>query len=347
MHVGRSRVRRSRGTSTRMGWAYPALLLGLVSAVSLLAACGQSSSGAAGTTAKGTVNVAYAGSLVNLMEHKLGPAFQQATGYTYQGKGAGSTALAHQIQGKLIAPDVFISASAAAYAPLEGGANGKLVSWYMSFATTQMVIGYSPKSTFASQLQAAASGSTPWYTVLETPGLRIGRTDPALDPKGVNTLLAMQLAETYYGQPGLAQKLLGAANNPAQIFPEEELVARLTSGQLDAGFFYLNEVKDAGLPYISLPAQINLGDPAQKAVYSQAHYTDARGNTQTGKPILYSVTIPATTKNPAGAAAFVQYLLGSGGQNILTADGIQPIAVIFSGDATTVPPALAQYAGNG
>lgn len=309
-----------------------------------LAGCSQSASPGSGSGSKGTVNVAYAGSLVNLMEHKLGPAFQQAKGYTYQGKGAGSTALTNQIKSKLIAPDVFISASAGAYQPLEGAANGNLVSWYMSFAATQMVIGYSPKSQFATQLQAAADGSVPWYSALETPGLRLGRTDPALDPKGVNTIYTMQLAETYYNQPGLAKKLLGANDNPAQIFPEEELVARLTSGQLDAGFFYLNEVKDAGLPYITLPAQINLGDPSQKATYAQAHYTDAKGNTTTGKPILYSVTIPATVKNSAGAVAFVQYLLSASGKNILTADGIQPIAIIVSGDASKLPSGLSQYA---
>ena len=329
------------------GWVSARRLgaLMLLATLFLAAACGQSTSGGSGS--KGTVNVAYAGSLVNVMEHQLGPAFQAATGYTYQGKGAGSTALANQIKGKLIAPDIFISASAAAYAPLEGAANGNVVRWYMSFAATQMVIGYSPKSAFAARLQAAANGATPWYTVLETPGLRIGRTDPALDPKGVNTLLTLRLAETYYHQPDLSQRILGAANNPAQIFPEEELVARLTSGQLDAGFFYLNEVKDAGLPYMTLPAQINLGDPAQKATYAQAHYTDAKGNTQTGKPILYSVTIPATVKNAAGAAAFVQYLLGSGGQGLLRADGIEPIAIIFSGDAAAVPSALSQYVKNG
>lgn len=341
MHL---RQNRSDATHmTRMRWTYPALLLGLISALTILAAC-RSTSPAAGSAPKGTVNVAYAGSLVNLMEHKLGPAFQQATGYTYQGKGAGSTALANQIKSKLIAPDVFISASAGAYQPLEGAANGNLVSWYMSFAATQMVIGYSPKSQFATQLQAAADGSVSWYSVLETAGLRLGRTDPALDPKGVNTIYTMQLAETYYTQPGLAKKLLGANDNPAQIFPEEELVARLTSGQLDAGFFYLNEVKDAGLPYITLPAQINLGDPSQKATYAQAHYTDAKGNTTTGKPILYSITIPATAKNQAGAVAFVQYLLGSSGKNILTADGIQPIAITVSGDAAKVPSGLSQYA---
>jgi molybdate/tungstate transport system substrate-binding protein len=323
------------------------LLLGAVVAAALLvAACGAGQGQGAAPTAtppKGTVNVAYAGSLVNLMEHKLGPAFQRATGYTYQGEGAGSTALTNQIKSKLIQPDVFISASTGAYAPLQGSANGNVVSWYMSFAATSMVIGYSPKSQFASQLSAAAAGTTPWYQVLETPGLRLGRTDPALDPKGVNTIFTMQLAEVYYSQPGLSQKILGANNNPAQIFPEQDLVARLGSGQLDAGFFYLNEVKDAGLPYITLPAQINLGDPSQASYYAQAHYTPSNGPTQAGKPVLYSVSILSTARNPAGADAFVKYLLGSAGQAILTADGIQHISIVFKGDASSVPSDLTQY----
>lgn len=306
-----------------------------------LAACGAPTG--ASPAVKGTVNVAYAGSLVNLMEHELGPAFQRDTGYGYQGRGAGSTALANQIKSKLIAPDVFISASAGAYQPLEGAANGNVVSWYMSFASTAMVIGYSPKSRFAGQFQAAASGATLWYQVLESPGLRLGRTDPALDPKGVNTLFTMQLAERYYQQPELAARTLGVNNNPAQIFPEETLVARLGAGELDAGFFYRNEVKDAGLPFVELPAQINLGDPAQASYYAQAHYTSSAGVAQTGKPILYSVTIPSTAKNRPGAEAFVAYLLGNAGKTLLTDDGITHISVIVGGDASTIPSALASY----
>lgn len=331
------------------GWT-PTFLGGnssLIAAVLLpllaLAACGSLPGGISSSPPKGTVNVAYAGSLVNLMEHKLGLAFQHESGYTYQGRGAGSTALANQIKSKLISPDVFISASAGAYQPLEGAANGNIVSWYISFAATAMVIGYSPKSSFASQFQAAASGATPWYQVLEEPGLRLGRTDPALDPKGVNTLFTMQLAGKYYQQPGLASQILGADNNPAQIFPEETLVARLGSGQLDAGFFYLNEVKDASLPYITLPAQINLGDPSQSSYYAQASYITSTGVKQTGKPILYSVTIPSTVKNQAGAEAFVAYLLGDAGKMVLTNDGIARIPIIVGGDASTIPSMLASY----
>src|SRR5262249_28012713 len=82
-------------------WGAVVLWLG---AVLLLPSACSSSSAAGSPTAKGTVNVAYAGSLVNLMEHKVGPAFDTATGYTFQGKGAGSTALANQIKSQLIHP---------------------------------------------------------------------------------------------------------------------------------------------------------------------------------------------------------------------------------------------------
>src|SRR6478672_11560458 len=99
----------------------------LAVSVVALAGCGG---GGSSTAAKGAVNVAYAGSLVNLMEHKLGPAFAQATGYTFEGEGAGSTALANQIKSKLISPDIFISASSAAYTPLQGAANSNIVRWY-------------------------------------------------------------------------------------------------------------------------------------------------------------------------------------------------------------------------
>lgn len=309
----------------------------------LMAGCATTGGGANG--AKGKVNIAYAGSLVTLMEHKLGPAFAKATGYTFEGEGAGSTALANQIKSKLISPDIFISASAAAYAPLQGAANGNIVRWYSTYATTSMVIGFSPKSQFAAQLEAAASGQTPWYQALETPGLRLGRTDPKLDPKGVNTLYTLQLAESYYAQPGLSQKLLGAAENASQIFPEEELVARLTAGQLDAGFFYLNEVKDAGLPFITLPSQINLGDAAQASAYKAATYVDATGVTHHGGPIAFSVTIPSTVHNEAGAEAFIAYLLGPSGQSALAADGFTAEQPKLTGDASALPASLKSLVG--
>ena len=316
----------------------------LLPTLALLVACGGSSGGTGGSTNKGHISVLYAGSLVNLMEKKVGPAFQQATGYGYQGEGKGSTALANEIKGKLRTPDVFISADPAVDQTLMGPANGNYVAWYATFTRTSMVIGYNPSSKFAADLQAAANGSKPWYQVLAEPGLRLGRTDPLLDPKGVRTLYVMQLAEQYYQQPGLSQQILGDTENVNQIFPEEELVARLGSGQLDAGFFYLNEVKDQNLPFITLPDQINLSDPSLNSAYAQASYT----NTQTGKKavggaIVYTITIPSTSKNQAGAIAFVNFILSAQGQAFFTQDGLLQTTPMLSGDAAAVPAQLKSY----
>ena len=289
-------------------------------------------------------SVLYAGSLVYIMEKQVSSAFKQATGYTFQGEGKGSTALATEIKGKLRTPDVFISADPRVNTTLEGSANGNYVSWYLTMAKTQLVIGYSPKSKYAADFQAAANGSKPWYQVLEESGVRLGRTDPTLDPKGYNTFFMFQLAEQYYKQPGLQQKILGSDENTSQVFPEETLVARLGTGQLDAGIFYLNEVKQANLPYITLPSQINLSDSSMASTYAKAQWTNPKtGKVTKGAPIIYTITIPSTSKNMAGAIAFVNFLLSSQGQNILTQNGVLSTPITASGDTSAIPQQLQHY----
>jgi len=339
MHVKR-RALRGRAPFSFAATCCFILLMGV-----LLAACGSSSSNGSTPTPtaapKNKVSVAYAGSLVNLMEKKVGPAFTQATGYPYAGEGKGSSALANEIKGKLTFPDIFISASPAVNTTLMGAPNGNYVSWYAPFIRSSLVVGYNPSGKFAADFQAVASGSKSWYQVLEEPGIRIGRTDPALDPKGVRTIIMTELAEKYYNQPGLSSKILGAANNSSQIFPEEELVARLTSGQLDAGFFYLNEVTDASIPYVTLPAQINMGDPTLNSAYAKAAYTDPKTGVVTkGSAIVYTITVLNTSKNKAGAIAFVQYIFSSPGQAFFTNDGLSKVTPKVTGDVAAVPPQL-------
>ena len=95
-----------------------------------------------------------------------------------------------------------------------------------------MVIGYNASSKFAADFK-----SKPWYQVLMEPGIKIGRTDPKLDPKGALTVTLMQQAEAFYKSPGLAQKIIGAPDNPEQVLPEETLVGRLQSGELERRLF--------------------------------------------------------------------------------------------------------------
>lgn len=191
----------------------------------LFSACGSSpaANSSSTPTAKpsGPVQVMYAASLESIMENKIAPAFKQSTGYTFEGEAKGSSALANEIKGHLHRPDIFISASPGVNKQLMGSANGNYVSWYLNFAHSEMVIGYNPHSRFASDFQAAASGSKPWYQVLEESGMRLGRTDPILDPKGQATIYLMELAQSYYHQPGLAQKILGLTRIPARSSPKK------------------------------------------------------------------------------------------------------------------------------
>jgi molybdate/tungstate transport system substrate-binding protein len=286
----------------------------------------------------------YAASLESTMENKVKGAFQQSTGYTFEGEAKGSSALANEIKGHLHRPDIFISASPSVNTQLMGAANGNFVSWYINFARTELVIGYNPNSHFAADFQAAANGSKLWYQVLEESGLRLGRTDPLLDPKGMATLYLFQLAESYYKQPGLERKILGADENTTQIFAEEELVAHLGAGQLDAGFFYLNEAKQANIPYITLPTQVNLGDPSLASTYATAHWTNPKTKvTSKGGPIVFTITIPSTTQNKAGAIAFVNFILSAPGQALLQSTGLSSTPFKLTGNASALPPSLQQY----
>lgn len=254
-----------------------------------------------------TVNVLYAGSLVNLMERSVGPAFDKATGDHFRGYAGGSKLLANQIKGKLREADVFVSANPKVNGDLTGAENGNWVSWYVSFAQSPLVIGYNPSSRFAADFK-----TKPWYRVLEEPEIRIGRTDPKLDPKGALTVTLMKEAEAFYKSPGLARRVLGAPENPAQVLPEEELVGRLQSGQLDVGFFYSTETSEAKIPAIHLPAKIT-----PKAVYT--------------------ITIVHGASDPNGAAAFVSFLLGAEGRKLMKEHGLalrQPVA------AGTVPASV-------
>lgn len=257
--------------------------------------------------AAGTVNVLYAGSLVNIMEHSLGPTFESATGDRFRGYAGGSKLLANQVKGRLRAADVFISANPKLNAGLMGPANGNRVAWYVSFAESPLVVGCSPHSRFTAQFN-----SRPWYQVLQEPGIRIGRTDPQLDPKGALTVTLMKSAEAFYRQQGLAARVLGSDDNAAQVFPEEALVGRLQSGQLDCGFFYSTETSDAGISAVKLPGNIT-----PKAVYT--------------------IAIVADAPDREAAAEFAAFLLGPAGRKILSEHGLSLRTLQLVGNPTSVP----------
>ena len=99
-------------------------------------------------------------------------------------------------------PDVLATADVALFDALVLPAHS---AWYVVFGTNALVLAYGPRSVGREALTREA-----WWRVLLRPGLRIGRSDPSLDPSGYRTLMALQLAERHHNQPGLADRLLAA-----------------------------------------------------------------------------------------------------------------------------------------
>jgi molybdate/tungstate transport system substrate-binding protein len=278
---------KSLGRATRR--RVPVGLVGALIGGALVVAGAPTVSGASAMHT-GTVNVLYAGSLLDLMQQSIAPAFHDATGYTVSGFSNGSTALASEIKGRTQVADVFISASPKADAALAGEKNGNWVSTYDNFATSPLVLGYNPSSTFARDLT-----TKPWYDVVHLPGFRLGRTDPLTDPKGVLSVDALNAVATHFKLPALHRLATSTSNE----FPETTLVGRLQAGQIDAGFFYAVEAASAHITTVPL-AGTNLAG-------------------------TYTVAIINRAPHQAAAAAFVKFLLSARGRSLLVRNGVTPV----------------------
>jgi molybdate/tungstate transport system substrate-binding protein len=260
------------------------------------------------------LQVAYAGSMGSFMDGGISPAIAKALGAELQGRAQGSTGLANLIVAGSIRPDVFISVTPE---PMRIVLKAGKAQSALPIARTEMVIAYSPHSQYAAALaKAGASGAKPWWQILETPGFRFGRTDPNTDPQGLNVIFMMQLAERYYHQPGLANKILGPQINPQQIFQEPQVMARVQAGQLDGSSAYETQPAALGLPFLSLPPEINLGSASMEKEYQQASLT-LNGKTHRPSPLVFYSAVLKDAPQPKLAARFVAWLRGPEGRQIL------------------------------
>ncbi|HEX5631708.1 MAG TPA: substrate-binding domain-containing protein, partial [Gemmatimonadales bacterium] len=97
--------------------------------------------------------------------------------------------------------------------------------WQVAFARNAMVLAYTDRSAGADEV-----GTDNWPEVLQRPGVRVGRSDPALDPAGYRALMAVQLAEIHYSQPGLGERLRAAMPERFVRPKEADLTALLQAG---------------------------------------------------------------------------------------------------------------------
>jgi molybdate/tungstate transport system substrate-binding protein len=197
--------------------------------------------------------------------------------------------------------------------------------WNIRFATNQLVLCYTDKSSYAGEVNAIN-----WYEILARKGVIWGHSDPNLDPCGYRALMVLQLAEKFYKKPGLYERLIG--NRPKEnIRPKSvELVSLLQTGNMDYAWEYLSVAVQHGLKYILLPDQINLGNYRFDEFYSQAvvKVTGKQPGTfmdMMGGSVTYGITMIKDAPNREAAIAFLKYMLDpQGGLKILKDQGQPP-----------------------
>lgn len=233
------------------------------------------------------VSVLYAGSLVTPMEGPVAAALARR-GVTLQGEPLGSKEIANLIIAGLRRPDAVILVDPSLESTLE---RRGLIARSWTLGTTSLGLGWSQKSRLATRPRQTAR------TILTSPGLRIARTDPRLDPKGAYTIEAVRI---FLGSAE-ERAVLGTDENPVQTFPEESLLVRLESGEADVGFVYETEAVARHLHFLPLPGRASFSDR-----------------------IVYTLAILKAAPHPAVAHAFAAFLLRGPGRAILERAGMVP-----------------------
>ena len=288
--------------------------------------------------ASGPLVIFHAGSLT-VPARKLVQAFQaRHPDVSFATESSGSAIAARKVSELHREADLVLSAD---YQVIERLLVPEFAGFCIQFARNEMVIAYTDRSLHADQI-----GPDNWYGILLRDGVIYGHSDPDADPCGYRALMVWQLAELYYGVPGLYEEL-SAHCPPENTRPKAvELIALLQSGDMDYAFEYRSVAVQHGLRFVELPPELNLGHPAYADFYAQAKVEiagKAPGETMEvrGAPIVYGLTIPDCAPHPELAAQFAAFILGPEGRRILKECGQPPIIpAVVSAGWEKVPPAL-------
>lgn len=237
-------------------------------------------------------------------------------------EGGGSTKMARLIAEVDKPADIMASAD---YKVIDKTLIPQKADWNIRFATNQMVLCYTDQSRHAAEVNADK-----WFEILAREDVVWGHSDPNLDPAGYRSLMVLQLAEKFYRQPGLYERLL--ANRPAKnIRPKSvELVSLLKTGNMDYAWEYLSVAVQHDLKYVKLDDHINLGNYQFDEFYRQAA-VEVSGEkpgttiTRTGQSITYGITLVKNAPNHAAAVKFLEFMLKpDGGLKVLEDMGQPP-----------------------
>ena len=227
---------------------------------------------------------------------------------------------------------------------------GGYADWYIAFARNKVVLCYRdgvPGS------QAIVNGTRTWYDVLRNEPVSYGHSNPDDDPCGYRTLMVIQLAQKYYydnatefgltpdpNADGLYDALIpgsehdrgrigsinflrarSGGNDEVVRSKSVDLIASIQSGDLDYAFEYRSVAAQHGLNFIELDDAINLSNVTYEDFYQEASVEimtkPGAYQTESGKAIIYGITILKNAANKDLAVEFVKLLLSGKGQSVM------------------------------
>jgi molybdate/tungstate transport system substrate-binding protein len=214
-------------------------------------------------------------------------------------------------------------------------------SWYIIFASNSMTVMYTNHSRFADEITASN-----WYQVITRPGVIVGVSNKDTDPSGSQAIFMVQLAglEYYQNSSYLYDQLYvsKAAQKELVIVPTETILdAQLETGAVDYVLTYSSEAISHKLQYLNLDSRVNLSNLTLADWYANAS-TKISGKETKGAPILYDITIPSNSPDPALGTAFIKALFSTQGQEILRSSGLRPLNPVFVYNQSAVPSDIIQ-----
>jgi len=260
---------------------------------------------------------------------------------------AGSRACARKITDIGKPADVMASA---AYKVIDNLLIPEYAKFNAQFVTNEMAIAYTDKSKYATEINEKN-----WIEIFLREGVKVGHSNPNLDPCGYRSILVTQLAEQYYKQAGFYEKLMGygesyknGEENRAKIIvrpKETDLLGLIEAGAYDYLYIYKSVAEQHGLKYITLPPEVSLKDKQFSDFYKNTSIQISGKKpgtfiTKKGAAMVYGITVVENEKkglprNRDGAIKFVNFVLSTEGQEIMKRNGqgiINP--PVITGDAS-------------
>ncbi len=294
--------------------------------------------------AKEKIVVFHAGSL-SVPFAEIEQAFEeQYPQYDVTREASGSRAAARKITDVRKPADVMASAD---YKVIDNLMIPNDAKFNARFATNEMAIAFTEKAQYADQI-------TPenWPEIFLKDGVKVGHSDPNMDPCGYRSMLVTKLAEDYYNIPGLFDRLFGYGDsyqngeeNKAKVIvrpKETDLLGLIEAGMYDYLYIYKSVAEQHKLKYLTLPEEVSLKSAEFAASYRKATFQingkkPGEWITKKGGPMVYGITVAENGTCPVnkeGAVLFVKFVLSEQGQAIMEKNGQGAIApAVITGDA--------------